>query len=84
MEVSVGPSRVEGRVEAPPSKSWGIRTIFYSLINRVTLSEVPNSDDIAAAINAVKALGVKVEDGSFNLRSLRAGGTPSSGAPQPL
>jgi len=65
MEVSVGPSRVEGRVEAPPSKSWGIRTIFYSLINRVTLSEVPNSDDIAAAINAVKALGVKVEDGSF-------------------
>jgi len=29
------------------------------------LSEVPNSDDIAAAINAVKALGVKVEDGSF-------------------
>jgi 3-phosphoshikimate 1-carboxyvinyltransferase len=65
MEVSVGPSRVEGRVEAPPSKSWGIRTIFYSLINRVTLSEVPNSDDIAAAISAVKALGVKVEDGSF-------------------
>jgi 3-phosphoshikimate 1-carboxyvinyltransferase len=65
MEVSVGPSRVEGRVEAPPSKSWGIRTIFYSLINRVTLSEVPNSDDIAAAINAVKALGVKVENGSF-------------------
>ncbi|MCI4455566.1 MAG: 3-phosphoshikimate 1-carboxyvinyltransferase [Sulfolobus sp.] len=65
MEVSVGPSRVEGRVEAPPSKSWGIRTIFYSLINRVTLSEVPNSDDIAAAINAVKALGVKVEGGSF-------------------
>lgn len=65
MEVSVGPSRVEGRVEAPPSKSWGIRTIFYSLINRVTLSEVPNSDDIAAAINAVKALGVKVEDGRF-------------------
>jgi 3-phosphoshikimate 1-carboxyvinyltransferase len=65
MEVSVGPSRVEGRVEAPPSKSWGIRTIFYSLINRVTLSEVPNSDDIAAAINAVKALGVKVEDGNF-------------------
>jgi len=65
MEVSVGPSRVEGRVEAPPSKSWGIRTIFYSLINRVTLSEVPDSDDIAAAINAVRALGVKVEDGSF-------------------
>ncbi|MCQ4350003.1 MAG: 3-phosphoshikimate 1-carboxyvinyltransferase [Sulfolobales archaeon] len=65
MEISVGPSRVEGRVEAPPSKSWGIRTIFYSLINRVTLSEVPNSDDITAAINAVKALGVKVEDGSF-------------------
>ena len=65
MEVSVGPSRVEGRVEAPPSKSWGIRTIFYSLINRVTLSEVPNSDDIVAAISAVKALGVKVEDGSF-------------------
>jgi 3-phosphoshikimate 1-carboxyvinyltransferase len=65
MEVSVGPSRVEGRVEAPPSKSWGIRTIFYSLINRVTLSEVPNSDDIAAAINAVKALGVKVDGGSF-------------------
>ena len=65
MEVSVGPSRVEGRVEAPPSKSWGIRTIFYSLIDRVTLSEVPNSDDIAAAINAVKALGVKVEDGNF-------------------
>lgn len=65
MEVSVGPSRVEGRVEAPPSKSWGIRTIFYSLINRVTLSEVPNSDDIAAAINAVKALGAKVDDGRF-------------------
>ena len=29
------------------------------------MSEVPNSDDLAAAINAVKALGVKVKEGGF-------------------
>ncbi|MGC9105211.1 MAG: 3-phosphoshikimate 1-carboxyvinyltransferase [Thermoprotei archaeon] len=65
MEVWVEPSRAEGEVRAPYSKSWGIRTIFYSLIAPVKLVEVPESDDVKAAINAVTALGVRREGNAF-------------------
>lgn len=55
------PSRINGVIEAPQSKSIGIRLIFFSLFSEVTLEDLTLSEDIISALNAVKALGVSVD-----------------------
>jgi len=54
-------SKVGGKVRAPPSKSQAIRLIFYSLLSKVEIEDMPDSEDIKDAIDAVTALGVKME-----------------------
>ncbi len=71
MEVWVEPSVIRGKIKAPYSKSLGIRIVFYSLLSRVTLREIPRADDISAAISAVKALGVEQDGNEFRLGELR-------------
>ncbi|BCS91557.1 3-phosphoshikimate 1-carboxyvinyltransferase [Metallosphaera sp. J1] len=54
--VEIEPSRIEGRVNAPPSKSLGIRYVFLSLLTDVSLRGLPESDDVKVAVNVVNAL----------------------------
>ncbi len=56
MFVEIEPSRIKGRVKAPPSKSLGIRYVFLSLLTEVSLENLPESDDVRVAINAIKSL----------------------------
>lgn len=55
------PSRIEGVIRAPQSKSIAIRTIFLSLFNNVKIRNLSISEDVNDALNTVKILGVKVE-----------------------
>jgi len=56
------PSKIAGTIKAPQSKSIAIRLIFLSLFTRVKLKELVLSEDVSDAINAVKALGVNVNN----------------------
>lgn len=63
MRVRVEPSTPEGSVEAPPSKSWAQRAAFLALLaeGRSSFRRVPESDDVLASLEAVRAFGAKVE-----------------------
>jgi 3-phosphoshikimate 1-carboxyvinyltransferase len=62
MRIKVFPSKVEGSINIPPSKSLLHRSIIAaSLSNGVsTINNVTYSDDINATLNAVANLGVKI------------------------
>ncbi len=64
--IEVKPSRISGSIEAPQSKSLGIRLIFYSLLRTVKLERVMESEDLRAALRAVELFGVKRSDWSFS------------------
>ncbi|BBG27010.1 3-phosphoshikimate 1-carboxyvinyltransferase [Sulfuracidifex tepidarius] len=61
MKAIIERSRVQGETNAPPSKSQSIRLIFASLKTPIELIELPQSDDIMDAIDAVTLLGVRRE-----------------------
>ncbi len=66
MKVIVQPSRVSGKLIAPPSKSWAQRLLFLSLLasGRSEISNLPESDDVRASLDAVRAFGASVEEGA--------------------
>ncbi|MGB9758555.1 MAG: 3-phosphoshikimate 1-carboxyvinyltransferase [Thermoproteota archaeon] len=66
MKVVLFPSTIRGKIKAPQSKSIGIRLIFTSLFNDLTLKNLTYSNDIEASIKAVTALGVKVNGERFS------------------
>ncbi len=63
MRVRVRRSVVRGIVEAPPSKSWAIRLILLASIadGESEILNVPEADDVKAALNMAKALGASIE-----------------------
>ncbi len=63
MIVRVEPSVAEGKLRAPPSKSWSQRALFLSLLAEGTskIKRLPTSDDVLATLNAVKMFGAAVE-----------------------
>lgn len=61
MKVVIEKSKIAGETEAPPSKSQAIRLIFASLLTPIELDELPQSDDIKDALDAVTILGVRIE-----------------------
>ncbi|WP_252896553.1 hypothetical protein [Metallosphaera hakonensis] len=56
MRVEIEPSRIEGEVGAPPSKSLGIRYVLLSLLTEVSLEQLPDSDDVKVATKVVQDL----------------------------
>ncbi|QKQ99464.1 3-phosphoshikimate 1-carboxyvinyltransferase [Metallosphaera tengchongensis] len=56
MIVEIEPSVIRGEVEAPPSKSYGIRYVLLSLLTEVRLENVPESDDVKVALNVVRGI----------------------------
>ncbi|MEM2237338.1 MAG: 3-phosphoshikimate 1-carboxyvinyltransferase [Candidatus Caldarchaeum sp.] len=66
MTVSVKPSKVEGVVEAPPSKSYTHRAVaLASLAEEKSIVRKPLiSRDTQATINASKMLGVEIKQGN--------------------
>jgi 3-phosphoshikimate 1-carboxyvinyltransferase len=68
MRVFIDRSKINGAIKAPRSKSHAIRLIFSSLLSPVEIIDLPNSEDVAASIRAIKALGVSVNGNRFELK----------------
>jgi 3-phosphoshikimate 1-carboxyvinyltransferase len=55
LEIDIEKSTIQGKIQAPQSKSFAIRIAFLSLLTEVN-TNFWTSDDIITAINAVKAI----------------------------
>ncbi|QGA54894.1 3-phosphoshikimate 1-carboxyvinyltransferase [Sulfolobus sp. E5-1-F] len=64
MIVKIYPSKINGIIKAPQSKSLAIRLIFLSLFTRIHFHSLVLSEDVIDAINSVRALGVEVKNNS--------------------
>lgn len=62
--ITITPSKLNGRIEIPASKSLCHRAIICAAMakGKSRLSNIADSDDIQTTINAVKALGAEVSD----------------------
>ena len=62
MTATFKPSRLSGKIDAPPSKSMAHRYLIGAALSeqKCTLSGVDYSEDILASIDCLKALGVKI------------------------
>ncbi len=73
-DVFVHPSRLQGRVRVPPSKSLLHRALFSALLSRGTSVIFPfvESDDILATLNVLKAFGAswKIKDGRLRVKGV--------------
>lgn len=67
MLAEIKPSKIQGKIKAPQSKSFGIRLVLYSLIKESKLENLIPSDDVNVAINVVKQFGVSVNGNHFKL-----------------
>ena len=67
--ISINPTKLEGQVRVPPSKSVCHRALICaSLSNGISnITNVDFSEDIEATCNALKSLGVIIEKGSSSL-----------------
>ncbi|TVR74010.1 MAG: 3-phosphoshikimate 1-carboxyvinyltransferase [Marinilabiliales bacterium] len=63
MKKRTGPSAIEGRIQAPPSKSYAQRAIAVAAMaeGRSVILSPGDSDDVVAAVNVVRQLGARVE-----------------------
>ncbi len=62
MRVNIYPSKINGEIDAPKSKSIAIRILFGSLINDIILREdIPKSNDVYSAFNSIIEIGVNKE-----------------------
>lgn len=66
MTINIKPSKIEGRISAPSSKSMGHRLLICaSLANGESCIEnILYSEDILATIDCIEAMGAKVEKGN--------------------
>ncbi|MBR6740836.1 MAG: 3-phosphoshikimate 1-carboxyvinyltransferase [Clostridia bacterium] len=62
MTATLRPCRLQGRIDAPPSKSMAHRYLIGAALSgqRCTLSGVDYSEDILASIDCLKALGADI------------------------
>jgi len=67
MRIRIESSTISGSIRAPRSKSHAIRLVFSSLISPVEIEDLPHSEDVAASIRAVEALGVRVRGSRFEM-----------------
>ena len=65
MLVEIKQSKIEGKIKAPQSKSYGIRLILYSILKESKLENLVYSEDVKVAIDVVKSLGVSVSISQF-------------------
>ncbi|MBQ9510286.1 MAG: 3-phosphoshikimate 1-carboxyvinyltransferase [Clostridia bacterium] len=72
MKIKICPSKAAGKVFAPPSKSVAHRCLISAFLadGESKISPIQLSDDVSATIDAIKALGGKVEinDGAAIVR----------------
>ncbi len=62
MKIQINPSKAEGKIKAPPSKSIAHRALILGAISeKSVIDNVDFSKDIIATIDCLKALGVNVE-----------------------
>ncbi len=65
MDVLIKPSRINGTVQAPQSKSIAIRLLFSSLLGEVSLDNLEFSDDVKAAMRALQSLRITYDNGKL-------------------
>lgn len=63
MEIEIRPSRAEGKVKAPPSKSAAHRMLLCAGLaaGKSTVRNVAFSEDILATLDVLRALGAEIE-----------------------
>ena len=78
MDLRIFPSKLEGSIKIPPSKSIAHRAIICASLadGKSVLDNIAYSDDINASINAMKALGARFEKDGNKL--IVYGNSPSS------
>lgn len=65
MDALFRPSKLEGVVKAPQSKSIAIRLLFSSLIGNISLDDLEYSEDVKAGIRVIQSLGVRNNNGKL-------------------
>jgi 3-phosphoshikimate 1-carboxyvinyltransferase len=62
MKKRIGPSAVRGKIQAPPSKSFAQRAVAIAAmaVGRSRIFFPGNSDDVRAAVNVTRQLGVQI------------------------
>lgn len=80
MKKSTGPSKVQGSIQAPPSKSFAQRAIAIAALaaGRSEILFPGSSDDVKAAIDVAEQLGARTEL-SGNMLALTGGISPPPG-----
>jgi 3-phosphoshikimate 1-carboxyvinyltransferase len=80
MKKSTGPSKVQGSIQAPPSKSFAQRAVAVAALaeGRSEILYPGSSDDVKAAINVAEQLGARVEL-SGNMLAVTGGISPPPG-----
>jgi 3-phosphoshikimate 1-carboxyvinyltransferase len=80
MKKSTGPSKVQGSIQAPPSKSFAQRAIAIAALagGRSEILYPGLSDDVKAAINVAEQLGARTEL-SGNMLAVTGGISPPAG-----
>ena len=82
MKVIISPSRLEGAVKAPPSKSFAHRALICSALagGKSTVRGISESEDMAATLDCIAALGAKYHrEGSSVTVWGRKPGVPTDG-----
>ena len=71
MIVKINKSKANGKIIAPPSKSYGHRLLISALLSneKSIISNVDLSNDILATLSCLKALGKKIECVNEELKS---------------
>ncbi len=79
--VKIAPSRLRGSVTAPPSKSISHRALICAALaeGESVISNLAFSQDILATIDALRAIGAKIEEiGADSVKITGIGGNPKS------
>ena len=76
---TIRPSRLEGRVDIPPSKSHSLRAILLASMVRGTsqVRGVLNSPDVAAMITACRQMGAQIDQNGMDLLIKGVAGQPA-------
>ena len=72
MTVNIKPSKAEGKISAPSSKSMGHRLLIYAGLSegKSRIDNVLYSEDILATLDCLEAMGVKTEKGEDYVKAI--------------
>jgi len=68
--IEVRPSQAQGKVRAPPSKSYSHRALAISLLceGPSKIENISRARDVIATLNAIRSFGAKISDEQIELK----------------